>query len=144
MALTKQFSKRLDDLWRRRTAELRSLVVPAGSGQPLQFTRRRRDKLIDQAQELATKVLLKREGRKEFNRVVHGRQLRQIKGRGSIDRGEKLIEWVQAKVRGPIVYAFWRGRKCLYVGKGGSWKRLRGYAKSIYVRDATCLSVSDF
>lgn len=141
MSLENQFSKKLDDLWKRRTAGLRALVVRKGSGQPLQFTRGRRDRSIDQAQEIATRVLLKREGRKEFSRVVHKRQLRQIKGRGGIDRGQKLVNWVKEKVRGPIVYAFWRNRTCLYVGKGGSWKRLRGYAKSIYVRDATCLEV---
>ncbi len=141
MSLENQFSKKLDDLWKRRTASLRALVVRKGSGQLLQFTRGRRDRLIDQAQGIATRVLLKREGHKEFKRVVHRRQLRQIIGRGTNDRGERFVSWVREKVRGPIVYAFWRNRKCLYVGKGGSWRRLRGYAKSVYIREASCVEI---
>lgn len=141
MALVNQFSKKLDQLWKRRTDELRSLVVPRGGGQPLKFTRKRRDGLIDDALTIATSVLLKREGYRELKSVLRRRRLRQIKGRGVIDRAEKLLAWARAKLHGPIVYAFWRKRKCLYVGKGGSWKRLRNYTRSVYIRDATCLEV---
>lgn len=141
MALASQFLKKLDQLWKRRTEELRSLVVPRGGGQPLRFTRERRDRLIDEALSFATSVLLKRQGHRAFNKVVNRRRLRQIKGRGVLDRAERLLDWARAKLRGPIVYAFWRKRKCLYVGKGNSWKRLRHYARSIYIREATCIEV---
>ena len=38
-------------------------------------------------------------------------------------------------------YSFWRGKKCLYLGKGKSWKRLRSYRKTIYVHQGTLLKV---
>lgn len=142
MALVNQFARRLEDLWRRRTAELRALVVPRDSGQPLQFTRKRRDRLIDQAQEIATEVLLKREGRRELDRVVEGKRMWKMKGHGTLDRGERMVAWARQHFRGPIVYAFWRGGMCLYVGKGGGgWKRIRSYARSIYIREANWLEV---
>ena len=39
------------------------------------------------------------------------------------------------------MYSFWKGRQCLYVGKGKSWTRLKGYEKSVYLRDATTVRV---
>jgi hypothetical protein len=37
---------------------------------------------------------------------------------------------------GGIAYSFWAGDRCLYVGKGKNWKRLRAYKKSIYLKYA--------
>ena len=141
MALAKQFSRKLDHLWKLRTADLRALVIPRGVGQPAKFSRRVRERHIDQLLDDATEVLLKREGRGEFKKVTIGRHLRQIKGRGLLDRGNNLLQWAEEKLRGPIVYAFWRRRKCLYVGKGESWKRLRIYHKSAYLLQAQCVEV---
>jgi hypothetical protein len=140
MALTKQFSKKLDQLWKRRIADFRSLVVPSW-GAILKFTRSRRDAMINDILEIASRIVLKREGHREFDRVVVGRRLRMIKGRGLLERGDNLVGWAREKLRGPIVYAFWRRRKCLYVGKGESWRRLTSYRKSAYMIEATCLEV---
>lgn len=141
MALGKQFTNRLNRLWERRTADLRSLVIPRGVGQPPKFSRQVRERFINQLLDIATKILLKREGQVEFRRVVLQRRLKQIRGRGLLDRADNLLQWAESKLHGPIVYAFWRGRKCLYVGKGESWKRLRTYARSAYLLQAKCIEV---
>src|SRR5688572_1459602 len=101
MALTKQFSKKLDGLWKRRTAELRALVIPRGAGQPTTFSRQVRDRLISKLLEDATRLLLQREGGPEFRAVASHRRLRQIKGHGLLKRGGNLLEWA-ARLKGPI------------------------------------------
>lgn len=141
MALTKQFSRKLDHLWRRRAAKFRALVVPGSRGQRLRFSRKRRDKSIDDILGLASRILLKREGHPEFNRVVARRRLWMMKGRGLLGRGDSLVTWAQQELRGPIVYVFWHKKKCLYVGKGASWRRIRSYRKSAYILEATCIEV---
>src|SRR5438445_1910910 len=141
MALEKQFSRKLDQLWQRRTAGLRSLVISQGSGKLPQFTRKVRERLMGGLLDDATALLLKREGRSEFKKLIEHRHLRQIRGHGLLERGDNLTEWAARKLRGPIVYAFWRGRKCLYVGKGRNWKRLRAYSKSHYLYQAGSIEV---
>lgn len=140
MALAKQFSRKLDQLWKRRIAEFRSLVIPT-HGAILKFTRKRRDKVIKEVVGIASRIVLKREGHREFDKVVTQRRLRMIKGRGLLQRGDNLVRWARETLRGPIIYAFWRKRKCLYVGKGASWRRLRNYRKSAYMLEATCVEV---
>lgn len=90
MALAKQFSRKLDQLWKRRIAEFRALVVPM-HGALLKFTRKRRDKIINEVLGLASRIVLKIEGHSEFDKVVLRRRLRMIKGHGLLDRGDNLI-----------------------------------------------------
>ncbi len=52
-----------------------------------------------------------------------------------------LLEWAESNLNGPIVYSFWKGKKCLYVGKGDSWERLRNYVKSAYMLKGSCIEV---
>lgn len=141
MGLSKQFSNKLEGLWRRRTAELRALVIPRGVGQPPKFSRQVRDRLIIQLLEDATRLLLQREGRSKFREVASPRRLRQIKGHGLLKRGGNLLKWAEKELKGPIVYCFWKGGKCLYVGKGETWRRLKSYEKSAYLLQATCIKV---
>lgn len=141
MALTTQFANRLDELWTRRTANLRALVIPRGAGKPAGFSRQHRKRSVNKLLDIATEVLLKRDGKREFKRLCESRFLKRIKGRGLLDRGERLVHWARETLSGPIVYAFWRGRQCLYVGKGKSWKRLRSYIRSAYLYSADCIEV---
>jgi hypothetical protein len=141
MSLDKQFSRKLDLLWNRRTSELRSLVIPRGVGKPSLFTKRNREKLISDLLETATAILLRRDGKLEFKKIFVARNLKQLKGRGFVARGENLISWAERVLAGPIVYCFWKGKKCLYVGKGKSWKRLKDYAKSAYLINANAIEV---
>ena len=141
MSLSKQFNRTLDELWHRRTAELRALAVPRGQGQPLAFSKKIRQRRTDRLLDVATRLLLKREGIRAFKNIVAERRLRFVKGYGLDDRFHHLLDWAKKECAGPIVYAFWRGRKCLYVGKGASWRRLHRYDKSAYLLEATCLEV---
>jgi hypothetical protein len=141
MSLEKHFSNNLEGLWKRRTAELRALVIPRGAGQPPKFSRQVRERFMSQLLDDASEILVKREGRKEFGMVAPNRRLWQIRGHGLLNRGHNLLNWAESKLTGPIVYAFWRGTKCLYVGKGGTWKRLQSYERSAYLLQANCVEV---
>ncbi len=39
------------------------------------------------------------------------------------------------------MYSFWDRKKCLYVGKGKNWKRLRAYKRSVFLKYADRLKV---
>lgn len=141
MGLAKRFARTLDTLWRRRTAKLRGYVIPRGVGQPQKFSRTVRDRMINRLLDQATVLLIRREGRSEFREVAPERRLRQIKGRGVAKRAENMLRWARLGLHGPIIYCFWKGDKCLYVGKGATWKRLKNYEKSAYLLQATCIEV---
>lgn len=101
MALTKQFSNRLDSLWKRRTATLRALVVPRGVGQPPKFSRQVRDRLINDLLDDATKLLLEQEGHTEFKTVAPHRRLMQIRGHGLLKRGSNMLKWARVESQRP-------------------------------------------
>jgi len=90
MALSKQISNKLDNMWKRRTAMLRALVIPRGVGQPTKFTRQVRDRLINDLLADATRLLLKRDGHTEFENVAPGRRLMQIRGHSLLKRGSNF------------------------------------------------------
>jgi hypothetical protein len=141
MAMAKHFSNKLDELWRRRTASLRALVIPRGAGAPPKFSRSVRERLIEDLLADSTKILLAREGKAALKAVTASHHLKHIKGHGLLKRGKNLLGWAKAALHGPIVYAFWRGKKCLYVGKGASWKRLKSYEKSVYLMHSGSIEV---
>jgi len=90
---------------------------------------------------VASQILVRRVAKRAFRDIADRRQLHFVKGRGLLARGADLLEWAGRKLDGPIVYVFWRGKRCLYVGKGNSPRRLRNYQKSAYVIQATCVEV---
>lgn len=140
MHIQKQFAARLDRLWERRTAQLRAVVIPRGRGGVPKFTREVRTRFIDELLDLATAVLVKRDALSHLRSITDRRRLMLIRGRGYMERGDRLLEWAE-KLKGPIVYAFWRKKRCLYVGKGSSPRRLRHYYRSAYLLRATCIEV---
>jgi hypothetical protein len=141
MALTKKFLRSLDEAIKRRTENLRRLVVPAGQGAPMKYTRGVRDHLKKKLLSRASEVLVRDQAHNEFARTTEERHLRFIAGFGIQDRFDRIYRWARKKINGPIVYAFWRGKKCLYVGKGKSYRRLKHYEKSIYLWQADSLEV---
>jgi len=139
LALTKKFTRLLDDALERRTDYLRRLVVPGNQGAPKKYTKGIRDKLKRKLLLAASEVLVREHAWREFSKTTIERRLRFIGGFGIEDRFDKIFRWAQKKLQGPIVYAFWRGKKCLYVGKGKSYRRLRAYQKAIYLKEADSL-----
>lgn len=140
MAYATTFRRLLDEAVKRRTQGLMRLLVP-GRGAPKKFSKRIRDRLRAKLLVIVSVILVREHARKELRKLVVQRRLRYIKGYGIDDRFERLFGWAEEKLRRPIVYAFWNGRKCLYVGKGKNYRRLNAYKKSIYWKDADCLKV---
>lgn len=141
MALKTQFNRVLDDALERRTGQLRRLVISNGQGAPKKYTKAIRDRLKKRILLAASAVLVNEQADEEFKGLVLGRHLRFIRGFGITDRFDRLYKWARRKLDGPIVYAFWRGKKCLYVGKGKSYRRLKHYEKSVYLWHAKALEV---
>lgn len=141
MLLATKFSKRLDRLWERRTAQLRAAVIPPGRGAAPKFTRAVRESYFRELLDLATKILVVRVAKREFRRITKQRKLLHITGRGMDRRREQLENWVYYRLHGPIVYSFWRGRRCLYVGKGKNPNRLYSYLRSYLLLKADCVEV---
>ena len=137
----KRFSRLLDELWQRRTGALRRLVPGAAKGKRKKFTKKKKDQLVRKMLDAAHQVLVQRYARKELKKAAGKSRRKRIKGFGIQDRYKRMREWADSKLRGPIVYSFWRGKKCLYVGKGKSPRRLRSYKKSIYLKEASLLRV---
>lgn len=86
-------------------------------------------------------MLVKKHAKKAFERLAVARRQKHIAGRGDDKRFNNMWKWARLNLRGPIVYAFWRGSNCLYVGKGAGPYRLGNYQRSVYIRDADLLEV---
>ncbi|MGD1211781.1 MAG: hypothetical protein ABR973_10545 [Candidatus Acidiferrales bacterium] len=141
MALKTKFLRVLDDALERRTDQLRRLVVSPDQGAPKKYTRAVRDRLKKRVLLAASAVLVNEHAENELAKTVLRRRLRFFKGHGLTDRFDRLYRWAERKLDGPIVYAFWRRKKCLYVGKGKSYRRLKHYDKSVYLWHANALEV---
>jgi len=141
LALKTAFLQVLDEALDRRTDQIRRLVVSPNQGAPKKYTKTVRDRLKKKILHAASAVLVNEHAEKELAKTVVRRRLRFIKGFGTADRFDRLYSWARKKLDGPIVYAFWRGKKCLYVGKGKSHRRLKHYEKSIYLWHANALEV---
>jgi len=131
VALKTAFLRVLDDALERRTGQLRRLVVSPNQGAPKKYTRTVRDRLKRRILFAASAVLVNEHAEEEFATLIVKRRLRFIKGFGITDRFDRIYGWAQRKFDGPIVYAFWHRKKCLYVGKGKSYRRLKHYEKSV-------------
>ena len=137
----RKFLRLLDDLWLRRTRDLRRVVTGPGVASKKKFTKEMRNKQRDKMLDAAYDALLKKYGKKELYQVTDKCHKRYIKGYGIQDRFERMWTWVERKLSGPIVYAFWRGDRCLYVGKGNTPDRLWSYKRSIFLKEAKFLEV---
>ena len=139
MALVKQFDRELNNLWSRRIARLQSLIRTR-RGRLKSFTRKVKDTGIARVERIAIDILSRQGARAELSTITKYQRRHHVRGRGIRKRFATLIAWAEA-LTGPVVYSFWKGRQCLYVGKGKSWTRLKGYEKSVYLRDATTVRV---
>lgn len=139
MALHTQFHRTLDKLWERRTDDLRALVKPK-VGMRLGFTRKLRNKMIRELLRIASAILVRKVAKRELYDLVVARKLRRIRGRGLDGRGKDLVAFAR-RLRGPIIYAFWRGKRCLYVGKGKTPSRLAGYQRHSFQTRADSVEV---
>jgi hypothetical protein len=96
-------------------------------GKPLIFSKPVRQKFVNGLLDEASQILISRDARRELNKITASRRLKHIDGHGLARRAENMLAWAESALSGAIVYGFWKGRRCLYIGKGGSWRRLKNY-----------------
>lgn len=118
MGQASQFAAGLDKLWARRTNELRALVIPRGAGQPAGFSKQVRERSVNKLLDLATGVLLRRDGKVEFRSVVKQRHLKRIKGRGSLSGGEICLRGLSPSSRDPSFTPFGGERLAFILARG--------------------------
>jgi hypothetical protein len=135
VAYTTQFRRLLEKTMKRRIDSVLRLIIPQ-PGPPQKFNEKVKTRLQEEILSAASQILVRKRARHELKKLVDRRRLRFIKGHGIDDRHDKLVEWAAKNLKRPIVYSFWGGKKCLYVGKGKNWKRLQAYKKSIYLKCA--------
>jgi len=140
MAFRKTFERKLSTLLHRRIDPLVRLIKPKRGPQKV-FTKRHREDGIAELQELAEQILRKAVVPGRLKEITSGSRRTMLRGRGIDDRFKQMCAWAEQSLRGPIIYSFWRGKRCLYVGKGGSWRRLRSYRRHILLQEATSLRV---
>jgi hypothetical protein len=140
MAYANQFRDSLREAIDRRTDSMTRIIL-GGRGAPKKFNKAVRNKLRTKILDRASHILTRQSAKSEFRSLITNRRLRYISGRGVRQRFDSIYSWARKRVRGPIVYAFWRRKRCLYVGKGLSYRRLRAYKKNIYLKDATCVEI---
>ncbi|MFM7734775.1 MAG: hypothetical protein ACKOCT_20695 [Alphaproteobacteria bacterium] len=140
MSLRKTFERRLSGMLHRRTDRLLGLIKRK-PGPRKDFTRHHREDGIAELQSLAGQILRKDVVPGHLRAITTGTRLTRLGGRGLENRFQRMCDWAESNLRGPIIYSFWRGNRCLYVGKGESWRRLRSYRRDILLATATSLRV---
>jgi len=139
MSLQREFERKLDELWERRTASLRREFLPHPRGKQLTFNKTVRNRLLNELLDITTEIVLRETTiRAEYEEGFRQRKFIQIQGRGFEKKFTRVFDFAR-DVAGerPFVYIFWRQRQCLYVGQAGTFRRLRAYRKSYYLIRAT-------
>lgn len=134
MSMKGNFGRILEELWHRRTYEIRSELGLPSKGKPYAWSRQIRQEGIGELISLTTEILRKR-AHLELRKITSGRYSKFIRGRGDARRHDRLMRWAKG-IKGPILYSFWRGKELLYVGRGTSYRRLNHYRDHTLMRDA--------
>jgi len=121
MALTKEFEKKLNRLFFRRTAWLRKAIGKQRPGRPHEFNRKQVSPTLHDLGELAAEILVKRRARKEFRDsydVKRQWQVKRGKGHGIDAKRDSFKAWYEKRMGNTnCVYVFWAKRRCVYVGR---------------------------
>lgn len=119
MASAIQYRKIIDDLFRRRTDWLLKHVLGKPSpGAPRKFSKREVDRAIGDLQEIASASLATKLAKTEFAKSVEKKKSWQVKGWGFEKKKQLFREWFEKHIPyDKCVYVFWKGKKCIYVGK---------------------------
>lgn len=115
------FRQELDKLFKRRTHWLRTSIEGSRPGAPLSLSRGHVKNSIATLQQLASDALADDLARQDFEVGVRERRswhCKRGKGRGVDRKRTAFNSWFDNKLgTGVYVYVFWRGRRCVYVGK---------------------------
>ncbi len=140
MGFVKDFDRQIEALWHRRSTYVRSLVR-ARPGRQKGFSRKHREDAIRRLEDLATTIIARSVGRHRLRTITIWLSQHRLRGRGRRQRFEGMVKWAEGLRRSPIIYSFWRGRKCLYVGKSKSSGCLRSYGRDVVLAHATRVKV---
>lgn len=121
MALKTEFERRLNGLFRRRAAWLKSAVGRKAPGPVPAFDAKVAKQETRKLVEIAKELVLKQRGQSEFDGVVDEvRRWHPKKGKGHGVPAKKhaFNDWYPKSVSSPnCIYVFWSGNRCLYVGR---------------------------
>jgi hypothetical protein len=112
MAYHVEFNRILDRIYKRRTDHLRRILDPK-SGQTRRLTKKRRERAVDELQEVVSRGLSARLAKTEFNRSVAERGSWHPKGWARKKKQEGFRRWIRRKIsrkRGKV-YVFWKKRE---------------------------------
>ena len=139
VARKKEFERKLEELWHRRTSEIRRQIGLPLRGMPYAWSGKIRKQGIEYLIDLTTEILRDR-AKKELDNITNEHYSKMIRGRGDEKRHDRLMKWAK-HIRGPIIYSFFRGRNLIYVGRGTSFHRLNHYRNHTFLRDADKVKV---
>ncbi len=121
MALTKQFERGLEKLFHRRTAWLRRAIGKKRPGPAPSFTKAEVRPRLERLTQIARKILVRRRGRREFQRSVESKRRwhpKKGKGFGFKAKKAKFKRWYDREIGSRnCVYVFWSSGVCEYVGR---------------------------
>lgn len=116
MSYQKQFNRRLDRLYKKRTGWLRTVLTKANPGPVPTLTKDQRESAIKHLQGIASEALARKMARKEFQRSVRKKKKWWLKG---ADKKREFRTWARREIdkESGKVYVFWHDKKCCYVGR---------------------------
>ena len=119
MSHQRQFNRRLDRLYEKRTGWLRTVLTKSNPGPVPKLTKKQRERGIERLQEIASNALARKMARKEFQRSVEKRKSWKTKGWGTDKKRAEFRAWARRKIDRDSgkVYVFWNAKKCCYVGR---------------------------
>ena len=92
------------------------VLIKPKRGPRKDFTKRHREDGIAELQNLAEQILRKDVVPGRLKAITAGTRRTMLGGRGIEERFKRMCVWAEQNLHGPIIYSFWRGKRCLYVG----------------------------
>lgn len=126
------FNAELNKLFLDRTYWLRNGVGGATSKRPPKINRKKINRAISRLQDLASDAIAHDQAKSEFAKLVIRKKQWQVKGYGRDGKRAKFDRWFDRHLNARnFVYIFWKGPKCLYVGKteGGNGRPQQHFEK---------------
>lgn len=118
MSRVGDFRRTLDNLFRDRTFWLQNVMGRGRPGAPPGFGRKKVQRAISKLQTIASEALASKLAKAEFEKCIAKKKSWHVKGFGSEGKKRKFNAWFEKRVPyRSVVYAFWKGRRCVYIGK---------------------------
>jgi len=146
MARANQFNHALNDLFKRRTVWLRSILEQPKRGAPTKLTKFHIKNYILKLQRLASDSLSHDLAKDEFENGVRQRKswhLTKSKGWGYRQKKQSFNTWFNDHISGKnCIYVCWNKRDCIYVGKTTKGpRRISGHFEKIWFNKVTRIDV---